>query len=102
MLLVLGAGGYLSRVGIDRDRRQSLHRPDVAQVSSEARLVDRQILVKRQQHRWNHTLWYEIGMAAHVSSPSALLFSQMTVNSCTHHRGIEKLTRSSDMLPLSG
>jgi hypothetical protein len=68
-LLVLGAGGDFGRVGVDRDRRQAFNCPNVAQVSSKTRLVDRQILAKRQQHRRYHTLWYEIGMAAHGSSP---------------------------------
>ena len=65
---------------VDRDRRQSLHRGDVAQVSAEARLVDREIVVERQQHRRDHTLRHEIRMAAHVSSPSALFLSFSVVS----------------------
>src|SRR4051794_8665165 len=72
-LLVRGAGGDFSGVGVDRDCRQSLHRAHIAQMSAEIRLVDRQILVERQQHRRNHALGYEIAMAAHVWSPSAFL-----------------------------
>src|SRR5271168_4108307 len=73
-LLVLGAGGDLGRVGIDRDPREPLHRAHVAKVSPKARFVDRQIVVKRQQHRWYHTLWYEIGMPTHLSSPQRCYF----------------------------
>src|SRR5690349_6514934 len=39
---------------------------------TETRLVDRQIVVERQQYGRDHTLRHEIRMAAHVSSPSAL------------------------------
>jgi hypothetical protein len=60
-------------MGVDRDGRQSWYRPDVAQVGSEARLVDRQIIVEREQYRRNNALRHEIGMAAHVPSPSVLL-----------------------------
>ena len=65
-LLVLGAGSDLGRVRIDRDRGQALHHPHVAQVSAKARLINRKILVKRQQHRRYHTSWYEMSAAAHL------------------------------------
>ena len=74
-LFVARARGDLGRVRVDRDRRQSLHRGDVAQMSAEARLVDREIVVQRQQDGRDHTLGHEIRMAAHVSSPSALFLS---------------------------
>ena len=54
---------------VDCDGGQALHRGDIAQMGAEARLVDREIVVERQQHGRDDALGYEIRMAAHVSSP---------------------------------
>jgi hypothetical protein len=83
-LFFAGARGDLGRVRVDRDRRKPLHRRDVAQMRPETGLVDREILVERQQHRRYHTLRHEIGMAAHLSSPSGLFLLEMAVEILAH------------------
>src|SRR6185503_628860 len=49
-LLVEAAGGDLRCVRVDRDRRDPFDRRHVAQVPAVRYLVDRQVVVKRQEH----------------------------------------------------
>src|SRR5215475_5392955 len=58
LLLVEGAGRDLRRMGIDRERREALDRRHIAQVPAEARLVDRKVILERQEHRRNNALRY--------------------------------------------
>jgi len=53
VLLIEGAGCDLSRVRVDSDGCQPFGRGDVAQMRAEGRLVDRQVLVERQQNGGN-------------------------------------------------
>ena len=55
-LLVEAAGGDLGRMRVDGDGRQAFDRRHVAQMLAEARLVDGEIVVERQQHRRDHAV----------------------------------------------
>ena len=54
---------------IDRHRRQALDGGNVAQMAAEARLVDGEIVVERQQHRGDHPLGDKVLEASHSDSP---------------------------------
>ncbi len=64
-LLIGRARGHLGRMRIDRERRQALDRRDVPQMAAETRLVDRQIVMERQQHRGDHSLGNKVFKASH-------------------------------------
>ena len=64
-LLVEAAGGDLGRMGIDGDGREALGRRDVAQMLAEALLVDRQVVLERQQDGRNDAVRHIMGVAGH-------------------------------------
>src|SRR5262249_32671437 len=64
-LLVEAAGGDLGRMRVDGDRGEALGRRDVAQVTAEALLVDREIVVERQQHGRDDAMGNEVGVTGH-------------------------------------
>src|SRR5712691_9593148 len=50
---------------VDGDGREALRRRDVAQVTAEALLVDREIVVERQQHGRDDAMGNEVGVTGH-------------------------------------
>jgi hypothetical protein len=54
---------------VDRDRRQALYISNVTQMAAKTRLIDREIVVERQQHRGDHPLRDKILEASHGDSP---------------------------------
>ena len=65
-LLIEAAGGDLGRMGVDGDGGEALHRGDVAQMAAEALLVDREIVVERQQHGRDDAVRDVVGMTGHL------------------------------------
>ncbi len=64
-LLLEGAGRHLGRMGIHGDGCEALGRSDIAQMGAEALLVDRKVVLERQQHRRDDAGRDEGGMAGH-------------------------------------
>src|SRR5215467_6096170 len=64
-LLLECAGGNLGRMRVQRDRGDALGRSDIAQMPAEALLVDRQIVMERQQHRRDDAVRNEGGITGH-------------------------------------
>jgi hypothetical protein len=64
-LLVEGAGRNFSRMGVDGDRGQALDGGDIAQMLAEVDLVDRQVVLERQQHRRNDAVGDVIYVPGH-------------------------------------
>jgi len=75
-LLVEGARRDLGRMRVDGDARKALHRRDVAQVAAEVLLVDREIVMERQQHRRDDAVRDEGLVTGHRGNSS---LSQYTV-----------------------
>ena len=67
LLLVERAGCHLGRVRVDGDGREALGRGHVAQVLAEARLVDRQVVVERQEDGRNDAVRDVALVAGHVA-----------------------------------
>src|SRR5262249_36235448 len=63
--LVEAAGGDLGRMRVDGDGGKALRRRDVAQMTAEALLVDREIVVERQQHGRDDAVGDELGVTGH-------------------------------------
>ena len=74
-LLVEAAGGDLGRMRVDGDGGDALGRRHVAQVRAEALLVDREILVERQQHGRDDAVRNIGGVTGHLSSPGFVLWA---------------------------
>ena len=64
-LLVEGTGGDLRRMSVDRDGGEALDRRDILQVLAETLLVDRQVVVERQDDGRNDAMRHEMGMTRH-------------------------------------
>ena len=64
-LLIEAAGGDLGRMRVDGDGGQPLDRRHVAQVAAEALLVDREIVVERQQHGRNDAVGNVMRVTGH-------------------------------------
>ena len=64
-LLLEGAGGDFGRMRVDGQRRNALGRRDVADMAAERSLVDRQIVVERQQYRRDNAVWQIVRMTRH-------------------------------------
>ena len=67
-LLVERAGSDLGRVRVDGDCGETFHRGNIAQMRAEGRLVDRQVLVERQEHSRDHALGNPLRVARHSDS----------------------------------
>ena len=72
LLLVEGAGGDFGRMRVDGDGGQAFDRRHVAQVLAEVRLVDRQIVVERQQHGRNDAVRNIMSRAAAFAAPPSV------------------------------
>ena len=81
-LLVEGAGGDLGRMRVDGDRRDARRRRHVAQVLAEALLVDREVVVERQQHRRDDAVRDVGGVTGHGG-----LLTLLRARSISHLRG---------------
>src|SRR5207244_1655743 len=73
LLFVEGAGSNLSRMRVNRNRGEALDRRDIAQVPAEARFVDREIVLERQEHRRNYALGYIGRVPWHRPSPAQIV-----------------------------
>src|SRR5262249_40561255 len=107
-LLIGRARGHLGRMRVDRDRRQALDACDIAQMAAKRRLVDRQIILERQQHRGAHSLGHEILEASHRNSPMTSTacpwraISDMTENVSKNARPAETNTPRFCMMAMPG
>jgi hypothetical protein len=72
LLFVECARSDFGRVCVDGDRRQALDRSHIAQVPAEACLVDREIVVERQEHCRNHAVRNISLPLCHEPSPSEI------------------------------
>jgi hypothetical protein len=68
-LLVECAGGDFRGVGVDGDGGNALGGRHVAQVTAEALLVDRKVIVERQQHGRDDAVRDVLGVTGHVGAP---------------------------------
>ncbi len=66
LLLVEGAGGDFGRMRVDGDGGKTFDRRHIAQMLAEIRLVDRKIVLERQQHRRDDAVGDVAFMAGHV------------------------------------
>ena len=72
LLLLIAAGGCLGGMRVDRERADPGDRGDVAQMLAIAPLVDREIVVERQQAGRNHARGPEVVEAWHGAPLAAI------------------------------